>query len=325
MFHRRAFHVCTGSGMAMAWDAFHKKFTKSGHTIFTHILSIHLPFVGDATGVFLAVKSLRTWDPLIKAPILDYALKVCPQSVTGVCYYGGQMAKCQTVNSCSACLYCSRIVVQLEESKKVEQLLNRKFVEEWKAGVLPLLHKMTPQELRDMWLVVSGLSTKRCEDQTGWAVQHFEGSYMVFSNRDEKEKEEPNKPMLRRMSSILALEEVQGFQGPELQQLVQSTRVDGAARDLQLRIRRWGEFCKVNQPQGEEAVLQEETFGLEGVLPVLSVCCFFLFDSCSLCSRVPSTRSFWNMCLLRVLSKMWTLTTSNTCTGWTPPKSRLQG
>jgi hypothetical protein len=91
-------HVNTGSGMAMAWKAF-TLFPMTDHSIFQTIRPIHLPFVGDEIGVFRAVEELMNWKK-IKKEVLDYALSVCPHSVTGTCYYAGGMADLLTVPVC---------------------------------------------------------------------------------------------------------------------------------------------------------------------------------------------------------------------------------
>lgn len=106
--HRNFFSVCTGSGMAMAWEAFNKMST-ADHSIFQTIDTIHLPFHGSELGVYQALYELQKCVPeygLDEAgavrsqpheEILAYALTVCPHSVTGTCYYAGNMAKCKTV------------------------------------------------------------------------------------------------------------------------------------------------------------------------------------------------------------------------------------
>lgn len=94
--HANTFHFSTGSGMALAWDAFYKM-PVGGHTIFTKLITLHLPFVGDSTGIFHALKELKCTYPNMPPEVLHLALQECPHSVTGICYYASETAKCATV------------------------------------------------------------------------------------------------------------------------------------------------------------------------------------------------------------------------------------
>ena len=89
--------VVSGSGMALAWDAFHR-FTKSGHSFLTHLQVIHLPFKASTEDAFkLVLMELHREFPSLQGDVVQYALSICHLSIVGLVYYITIMRQAKSV------------------------------------------------------------------------------------------------------------------------------------------------------------------------------------------------------------------------------------
>ena len=185
--HVNIWSVITGSGMAMAWGAFHTRFSTAGHSILTAGHTIHFPFSCEDAVIEKTSRLVQDYivghassNAAMDLPDMmrTYAIERSPHNPAGIGY---------TLST-----FLLRGVTDRQSAAPVLREILDKFVYEYIQGVAPLLEAdgVTDQQRKEIWLLLAGLWEKPTR-LVGWQSSHLAHHCRSFDNTsDTAEKQQ---------------------------------------------------------------------------------------------------------------------------------------